>query len=138
VVVRALRGDLLEPLDGERFDLIVSNPPYVPADTDALPHHGPARAWVAGRDGRALIDRLCDEAPARLSPGGSLLLVHSTLCGEGRTLERLGRHGLATDVVARRRGPLGPRLTARAQALEERGLLEPGQREEEIVVIRAR
>jgi release factor glutamine methyltransferase len=138
VAVHAVRGDLLEPLDGRRFDLIVSNPPYVPADTDALPSGGPARAWDAGRNGRAVIDRLCDEAPGRLRPGGALLLVHSSVCGERNTIERLARHGLEADVLVRRRGPLGPLLAARAQALEDRGLLARGEREEEIVVIRAR
>ena len=138
VAVHAVRGDLLEPLDGRRFDLIVSNPPYVPAETDALPSGGPARAWDAGRNGRAVIDRLCDEAPGRLRPGGALLLVHSSVCGERNTIERLARHGLEADVLVRRRGPLGPLLAARAQALEDRGLLARGEREEEIVVIRAR
>jgi release factor glutamine methyltransferase len=138
VAVHAVRGDLLEPLDGRCFDLIVSNPPYVPADTDALPSGGPARAWDAGRNGRAVIDRLCDEAPGRLRPGGALLLVHSSVCGEQPTLERLARHGLETDVMVRRRGPLGPLLAARAQTLEDRGLLARGEREEEIMVIRAR
>jgi release factor glutamine methyltransferase len=138
VAVHAVRGDLLEPLDGRRFDLIVSNPPYVPAETDALPSGGPARAWDAGRNGRAVIDRLCDEAPGRLRPGGALLLVHSSVCGERNTIERLARHGLESDVLVRRRGPLGPLLEARAQALEDRGLLARGEREEEIVVIRAR
>jgi release factor glutamine methyltransferase len=138
VTVHALRGDLLEPLEARRFDLIVSNPPYVPADTDALPSGGRERAWDAGRNGRAVIDRLCDEAPGRLRPGGALLLVHSSVCGEQSTLERLAGHGLETDVLARRRGPLGPLLSARARTLEDRGLLARGQREEEIVVIRAR
>lgn len=138
VTVHAVRGDLLEPLGGGRFDLIVSNPPYVPADTDALPSGGPARAWDAGRNGRAVIDRLCDEAPGRLRPGGALLLVHSSVCGERSTLERLARHGLEAEVLVRCRGPLGPLLAARAQTLEDRGLLGRGEREEEIVVIRAR
>jgi release factor glutamine methyltransferase len=138
VAVHVVRGDLLEPLDGRRFDLIVSNPPYVPAETDALPSGGPARAWDAGRNGRAVIDRLCDEAPGRLRPGGALLLVHSSVCGERNTIERLARHGLEADVLVRRRGPLGPLLAARAQTLEDRGLLARGEREEEIVVIRAR
>src|SRR3712207_1081887 len=57
VRVRALRGDLFNPVAGQRFDAIVSNPPYVPAATDELPDRGPERAWDAGRDGRALLDR---------------------------------------------------------------------------------
>ena len=121
----------------KQFDLIVSNPPYVPAENDVLPSHGAARAWDAGRNGRALIDRLCDEAPAHLRPGGTLLLVHSSVCGERSTLERLQSRGLETEVMARRRGGLGPILAARAPALQERGLLPPGG-VEELVVIRAR
>jgi release factor glutamine methyltransferase len=138
VRVRALPGDLLQPLRGSEFDLIVSNPPYVPAETDALPSRGAARAWDAGREGRTLIDRICDEAPACLRPGGALLIVHSSVCGEASTLERLQRNGLGTEVLARRRGRLGPILAARAQVLEERGLLAAGEREEELLVIRAR
>lgn len=138
VMVDAMRGDLLKPLAGKRFDLIVSNPPYVPAESDELPAGGPSRAWDAGRNGRALIDQLCDDAPACLRPAGALLMVHSTLCGEAATLERLSGHGLEPTVLARRRGALGPLLADRAQALEGKGLLAPGEREEEIIVICAR
>jgi release factor glutamine methyltransferase len=137
VRVRSLRGDLLAPVAGERFDVIVSNPPYLPAAGDALPRAGPARAWDAGRDGRALLDRICDAAPAHLAPGGVLMLVHSSLTGEEGTVSRLAAHGLEVDVIERRRGALGPLLAARAERLEARGLLRPGQREEEMLVVRA-
>jgi release factor glutamine methyltransferase len=43
--------------------------------------------------------------------------------------------GLEPEVRERRRGPLGPLLAARAPALEDAGLLEPGVREEELLVI---
>src|SRR4051794_29278597 len=42
VRVRALRGDLFTPVADERFDFIVSNPPYMPADDDEIPERGPA------------------------------------------------------------------------------------------------
>jgi release factor glutamine methyltransferase len=135
--VRALRGDLFEPVSGERFDVIVSNPPYVPAADDVLPTRGPQRAWDAGTDGRALLDRICDAAPAHLRPGGFVLLVHSSICGVQPTVERLARAGLAVDVLERRRGALGPLVTARAPQLEERGVLRPGEREEDMLVVRA-
>lgn len=138
VSLRGVRGDLLNPLDGERFDLIVSNPPYVPAESDEIPRSGPERAWQAGRDGRALLDRLCDQAPAHLRPGGALLLVHSSVCGERQTLERLAEGGLEAEVAVRRRGPLGPLLRARAEELRRRGLLAADGESEELLVIRAR
>jgi release factor glutamine methyltransferase len=137
VRIRALRGDLFEPVAGQRFDAIVSNPPYVPAATEDLPDGGPQRAWDAGTDGRVLLDRICRQAPQFLRPGGFLLLVHSSVCGPQTTLAQLREGGLDADVVARRRGPLGPLLTQRVEMLEERGLLPRGQREEEMLVIRA-
>jgi release factor glutamine methyltransferase len=136
--VRGRRGDLFAAVPGERFDVIVSNPPYVPAGDDDLPTRGPERAWEAGRDGRALVDRICSQAPGHLREGGVLLLVHSTVCGEEATLERLEAAGLEADVAARHPGPLGRLLSERATMLEERGLLAPGRRAEEVLVIRGR
>jgi release factor glutamine methyltransferase len=138
VRVRALRGDLFAPVARSRFDLILSNPPYVPAEDDGAPGPGRARHWAGGGDGRALLDRIIDEAPAHLRPGGSLMLVHSSLCGIDATLDRMRAAGLAPEVVARRRGPLGPLMSARVQMLERRGLLRAGQREEEVAVLRAK
>ena len=134
--VRALRGSLFEPVAGETFDLIVTNPPYLPASSDTLPTQGPERALDAGRDGRALIDPICDAAPAHLKPGGAVLIVHSSLCGTERTLQRLNGAGLDAGVVARDRGPLGPLMLARVEQLEASGALKPGERDEELVVIR--
>jgi release factor glutamine methyltransferase len=136
--VRAVRGDLLAAVDGRSFDVIASNPPYVPSDEDSPPARGPARAWKAGSDGRLVLDRICAEAPARLRPGGSLLLVHSSLCGTDTTLDRLRAAGLEARVVRRERGPLGPLMLERAAELERRGVLAPGQRDEEVVVIEGR
>jgi release factor glutamine methyltransferase len=136
VRIRAVRGDLLAPVRGERFDAIVSNPPHLPAKTDARPARGASRALDAGRDGRALLDRLCAQAPDHLFPGGVLLVVHSSLCGTDATLDALRAGGLTAQVVHRHHGALGPLLRARAPMLEARGLLAPGQRDEDVVVVR--
>jgi release factor glutamine methyltransferase len=138
VCVRVLRGNLFEPVTGRRFDTIVSNPPYVPAASGELPSSGPERAWEAGLDGRAVLDRVIAGAPAHLRPGGALLLVHSSICGADRTLEALAGAGLEAEVRARHRGPLGPLLKERVGLLEERALLAPGKREEELLALRAR
>ena len=138
VRVRALRGDLFSAVAGERFDAIVSNPPYVPGPTDELPARGRARAWDAGRNGRVLLDRICDRAGGHLRPGGRLLVVHSSLLGVEPTVEALRARGLEVDIPARERGPLGPLMTRRRAQLEAAGLLEPGQQEEDVLVFRAR
>ncbi|QMU69327.1 HemK2/MTQ2 family protein methyltransferase [Streptacidiphilus sp. P02-A3a] len=130
------RGDLLAPVSGRRFDVVVSNPPYVPGSSDHLPGHGITRAWDAGPTGRALLDRICEQVPAVLAPGGVLLLVHSSLCDVDRTSAALSAAGLGTEVVARVRQPFGPVMLARAAWFEECGIIAPGQREEELVVVR--
>lgn len=135
--VEVLRGDLFGPLAGRKFDVIVSNPPYIPAESDELPRRGPNIPLDAGRNGRALLDRICREAPAHLNPGGAVLVVHSSICGTDQTLEDFARSGLSPDVVVREPGKLGPVMTARAQMMRERGLL--GDEDfEEIVVVRGR
>jgi release factor glutamine methyltransferase len=131
--VHARRGDLFGAVRGERFDAIVSNPPYVPAATDELPARGLARAWDAGRDGRALLDRICASAPDHLRPGGLLLVVHSSLLGLEPTTEALREAGLEVDVAVRERGPLGPLMRARRDA----GLIEDVE-EEDVLVVRGR
>ena len=138
VRVRAVRGDLFAPVAGQRFDAITSNPPYVPSEDDELPTRGPERAWDAGRDGRLVLDRIVAGAAAHLRPGGFVLLTHSSLLGTDTTLAGLEETGLEAEVVARRRGPLGPLMSARVQALEAEGLLAPGQRHEDVVVVRGR
>ena len=136
VKVEAIRGDLFGPVEGRRFDAIVSNPPYLPGERPELPSHGLARAWEGGHSGRAFIDRIAAGARAHLTPRGVLLLVCSSVCGERETLESLRAGGLQPTVVRRRRGPLGPRLSARAEWLRRRQLLLEDQ-DEEILVFRA-
>jgi release factor glutamine methyltransferase len=134
VRIRARRGALLDAVPGETFDLIVSNPPYLPSP-GAIPTRGAARHTEAGADGRALLDRLIAGAPAHLRPGGVLLVTHSSVNDERATLEQMRAAGLRPSVLARRTGPLGPLLAARAPELESAGLLEPGVREEQLLVV---
>lgn len=135
--VRVLRCDLRDFVADRPFDVVTANPPYVPSHAPFPPRRGRARAWDSGRDGRGVLDPLCRRAPELLSPGGSLLVVQSALCGVDETLGLLRDVGLSAAVVARRRQPFGPILLARARWLESVNLIARGQRDEELVVIRA-
>jgi ribosomal protein L3 glutamine methyltransferase len=71
------RGDLFEPLDGKRYDLIISNPPYVDAQGMAdLPREcraEPKLAFDGGADGLTIVRRILDQAGQHLTPQGGLL-----------------------------------------------------------------
>ncbi|GLW11432.1 methyltransferase [Microtetraspora sp. NBRC 13810] len=134
--VRVVRGDLFAAVEGEVFDFILANPPYVAGDRPPS-RHGRDRAWAAGPDGRRVLDLICRFAPRHLARGGTLLMVHSALSGVAASLGGLRDAGLKASVVARRMEPFGPVMRAGAAALEARGLIGPGQRHEELVVIRA-
>jgi release factor glutamine methyltransferase len=74
-----LQGDLLAPVTGERFDIIVSNPPYVPAtDRESLSievrDYEPALALFAGDDGLEVYRRLIPHSFDALVPGGFIAL----------------------------------------------------------------
>ena len=78
--IEFLTGDWFDALAGRRFDLIVSNPPYIAA---ADPHLArgdvrfePLAALAAGQDGLDDLRRLIRDACAHLRPGGALLLEH--------------------------------------------------------------
>jgi release factor glutamine methyltransferase len=131
------QGSWIGALGCEPFEVVVSNPPYVPTppfgDTEMISSGaGPFWAWNAGPDGRLVLDPLCGSVSNLLCDGGSLLLVQSALAGVEQSLDTL-----YAEVVSSQSIPLGPVLSARADWLEEAGHLRRGCRQEELVVIRA-
>jgi release factor glutamine methyltransferase len=95
--VRFLEGDLLDPVAGEQFDIVVSNPPYVPEGERAtldveVRDYEPAQALFAGTDGLDIYRRLIPAGFGVLVPGGFLALeigygqqeaIHALLASEG-------------------------------------------------------
>ncbi|HEY8505231.1 MAG TPA: peptide chain release factor N(5)-glutamine methyltransferase [Gemmataceae bacterium] len=77
--IRFLEGDLFGPVPRERFDLIVSNPPYIAEDEFPLlaaevREHDPRQALAGGLDGLSVLRPLIAQAPEHLTPGGHLLV----------------------------------------------------------------
>ena len=100
VALRA--GDWFAPVAGARFDLVLSNPPYIAEADPHLPAlaHEPRQALVSGADGLHDIRRIVADAPAHLAPGGWLLLEHGW-DQAGAVRELLAAAGLA-QVQSRR------------------------------------
>ncbi|WP_043109309.1 50S ribosomal protein L3 N(5)-glutamine methyltransferase [endosymbiont of unidentified scaly snail isolate Monju] len=75
--VRVVQSDVYAGLDGKRYDLIVSNPPYVSeAEMATLPpeyHREPRLGLAAGEDGMKVVARILAEAPEHLNEGGILV-----------------------------------------------------------------
>lgn len=75
--IELLQGDLFAPVKGRRYDLIITNPPYVDAQGMAtLPAeyaHEPAMALAAGEDGLDIVKRILREAREHLTDGGAMI-----------------------------------------------------------------
>ncbi|MGH8242382.1 MAG: peptide chain release factor N(5)-glutamine methyltransferase, partial [Steroidobacteraceae bacterium] len=114
--LRLVEGSWFEPLAGERFEAIVSNPPYVPAGDPALAALAsePRLALVAGASGLEAIACIVAGAAAHLAPGGRLLLEHGATQGAPvRELFRsTGFEGVATrcDLAGQERVTEGTRV----------------------------
>ncbi len=142
VDVQIHRGSWSRAVEFAPFDVVVSNPPYVPQgpvdDGACIPATaGPAHAWNAGATGRAILDPLCAAVPLLLDEGGTLMVVQSEFSNVARTLSTLREHGMRVEVVAKQTIPFGPVMSARAKWLVRTGLLKTGRTEEQLVVIRA-
>jgi ribosomal protein L3 glutamine methyltransferase len=76
--LKLYQGDLMAPLLGQQYDLIISNPPYVDAPSmQTLPaeyRHEPEMALAGGNDGLDLVHTLLRQAAATLKPGGWLVV----------------------------------------------------------------
>lgn len=78
VTINLFEGSLFEPFQGQRFDLIVSNPPYIPTDDlrtlqPEVRDHEPVQALDGGADGLDFYRLIVSDASAYLNHGGGLL-----------------------------------------------------------------
>ena len=112
--IRWLQGDGLDPVKGENFDLVVSNPPYVAeADRAALPPelaHEPEVALFAGRDGTSMLRRLVEGVGHVLAVGGWLALEHAPT--QGAAVAGYCRAAGLTEIATRRDLANRPRVTS--------------------------
>ncbi len=97
-------GSLYEPVNDERFNLIICNPPMTPSKN-------PLRSYTwGGADGRMILDKVIVKAPEHLEKGGRLLAPVISLIGIGRTYKLMREVGLSPRVVDYCTYPFGRNL----------------------------
>ncbi len=95
--VEMVQSDLFDSLSGfGLFDLIVSNPPYLPASTELEPRvatYEPHEALFGGADGLAVIARLIEESPVHMTRRGAGLVLEIDETHGARVVELANQHG---------------------------------------------
>lgn len=99
--VEWLKGDLTEPLQGQRFDLVVCNPPYVseaeyPDLEPSVRDFEPKMALIGGKKGTEFYERLAEELPPILNPNAKIFFEIGA--GQGQEVERIFSKGPWEDL----------------------------------------
>lgn len=98
--IETQQGDLFKPIrKSERFDLILFNAPYLPSE-EWEEQDLASQAWAGGKNGRKIINRFIQEAPAHLRMSGRILLVQSSLSDVEQSLRMFSELGLVARVIA--------------------------------------
>lgn len=103
--IPAVRADLFHGI-GAGFDLILFNPPYLPAEEgleSTSDDHWLSAALHGGADGRGVIARFLSGVSEIMRPGGRILLLISSLTGLEEVVELAQVSGFTTEIVARER-----------------------------------
>jgi release factor glutamine methyltransferase len=96
-------GDLFDPVEDEKFDLILFNTPYLPTSEDERVDDELEAAWDGGADGRLVINRFIEELSVHLNPMGRVQLVQSSLSNVEETIGRLMEKGFEVSITASER-----------------------------------
>jgi len=116
--IRFAQGDGFAAVAGQRFDAVVSNPPYLdPAERSQLPpelSHEPQSALFADAGGLELLRRIASEAPSWLESGGALILEHAP--DQAEAVARACSEAGLTEIALRRDLSGKPRVTTARRA----------------------
>lgn len=96
-------GDLFQPVQDEKFDLILFNTPYLPSAEDEIIGDELDAAWDGGVDGRRVIDLFLNEVRNYLNGKGIVQLVQSSLSNNEKTCQKLEDMGFKVEITASER-----------------------------------
>ena len=96
--IEILFGNLFEPVENRKFDVILFNTPYLPTEDGDVIDDTLNYAFDGGLNGRKVIDLFLDEVGNHLNDGGIVQLIQSSLSGNEETLEKLDKLGFIAEI----------------------------------------
>ena len=98
--IEILFGNLFEPVENRKFDVILFNTPYLPTEDDDVIDDTINYAFDGGVNGRKVIDLFLNEVGNYLNDGGIVQLIQSSLSGNQETLQKLDELGFIAEIKA--------------------------------------
>ena len=98
--IEILFGNLFEPVENRKFDIILFNTPYLPTEDDDVIDDTINYAFDGGVNGRKVIDLFLNEVGNHLNDGGIVQLIQSSLSGNQETLSMLDELGFIAEIKA--------------------------------------
>ena len=98
--IEILFGNLFEPVENRKFDVILFNTPYLPTEDDEVLDNTINYAFDGGLNGRKVIDLFLNEVGNHLNDGGIVQMIQSSLSGNDETLARLDEMGFIAEIAA--------------------------------------
>jgi release factor glutamine methyltransferase len=98
--IEILFGNLFEPVENRKFDVILFNTPYLPTEEDEVIDDTINYAFDGGLNGRKVIDVFLDEVKNHLNDGGIVQMIQSSLSGNQETLDKLDSLGFIAEIKA--------------------------------------
>lgn len=98
--IEILFGNMFEPIENRKFDVILFNTPYLPTEDDEVIDDTINYAFDGGLNGRKVIDLFLNEVGNHLNDGGIVQMIQSSLSGNEETLEKLDSLGFIAEIKA--------------------------------------
>ena len=98
--IEILFGNMFEPVENRKFDVILFNTPYLPTEDDEVIDDTINYAFDGGLNGRKVIDLFLNEVGNHLNDGGIVQMIQSSLSGNEETLEKVDNLGFIAEIKA--------------------------------------
>ena len=96
--IEILFGNLFEPVENRKFDVILFNTPYLPTEDGDVIDDTLNYAFDGGLNGRKVIDMFLNEVGNHLNDGGIVQMIQSSLSGNEETLQKFDEMGFIAEI----------------------------------------